>query len=91
MQDKSFLQAIEDLQDRISSSFQETISHMLWHGTTVADATLNIKDEKMRTVVTNMLMTGQIIALLTLMRDLRLLGKAQYEELTTYLRRTLTL
>ena len=91
MQDKSFLQAIEDLQDRISSNYQETINHMLQHGTTVGDATLHIEDEKMRTLVSDMLMNGQIIALLALMRDLRLLGNAQYEELAAYLRRVSTL
>jgi hypothetical protein len=85
MQDKSFLQAIEDLQDRISSNFQDAIGHMLAHGTTVAKATLDIKDEKMRAVVTDMLITGQIIALLTLMRELRMLDEAQYDEFTTYL------
>jgi Pyruvate/2-oxoacid:ferredoxin oxidoreductase gamma subunit len=85
MQDKSFLQAIEDLQDRLSSNFQDAIGHMLVHRTTVAKATLDIKDEKMRAVVTNMLMTGQLIALLTLMKDLRILDEAQYDEFTTYL------
>jgi hypothetical protein len=85
MQDKSFLQAIEDLQDRISSNFQDSIGHMLVHRTTVAKATLEIKDENMRAVVTNMLITGQIIALLTLMKDLRILDEAQYDEFTTYL------
>ena len=91
MQDKSFLQAVEDLQDRISNNYQETVNHMLQHGTTVADATLHIEDEKMRTLVSDMLMNGQIIALLGLMRDLSLLGKAQYEELAAYLRRVSTL
>jgi len=85
MQDKSFLQAIEDLQDRISSNFQDAVGHMLVHGTTVAKATLDIKDEKMRAVVTDMLITGQIIALLTLMRELRMLDEAQYDEFTKYL------
>ncbi len=85
MQDKSFLQAIEDLQDRISSHLQDAVGHMLAHRTTVAKATLDIKDEKMRAVVTDMLITGQIIALLTLMRELRMLDEAQYDEFTTYL------
>ena len=85
MQDKSFLQAIEDLQDRISSNFQDAVGHMLVHRTTVVKATLDIKDEKMRAVVTDMLITGQIIALLTLMRELRMLDEAQYDEFTTYL------
>ena len=90
MQDKSFLQAIEDLQDRISSNFQDAIGDMLVHGTTVAKATSGIKDEKMRAVVTNMLITGQIIALLTLMRELRILDEAQYDEFTTYLLHSLS-
>jgi len=89
MQDKSFLQAIDDLQDRISSNLQDTIGHMLVHRTTVVKATLGIKDEKMRAVVTNMLITSQIIALLTLMRDLGILDEAQYDEFTTYLLQSL--
>jgi len=91
MQDKSFLQAIEDLQDRISSNFQGAIGHMLVHQTTVAKATLGIKDEKMRAMVTNMLITSQIIALLTLMRELGILDEAQYDEFTRYLLHSLTL
>jgi len=90
MQDKSFLQAVQDLQDRLSRNFQDTIGHMLVHRTTVTKATLNIQDEKMREVVTNTLITGQIIALLSLMRELRILDEAQYDELTSYLRRSLT-
>lgn len=90
MQDKSFLQAMQDLQDRISSDFQGSISHMLLHQATTADATSNIKDEKMRAAITNVLICGQIISLLGLMRDLHLLDKAQYDEFTTYLLRTLT-
>jgi hypothetical protein len=85
MQDKSFLQATQDLQDRIYSNFQDAIDHMLVHRSTVAKATLDIKDEKVRAVVTDMLITGQIIALLGLMKELRILDEAQCDEFTTYL------
>jgi hypothetical protein len=90
MHDKSFLQAMQDLQDRISNNFHGSVSHMLLHSTTAADATSNIQDEKMRSAITNVLVCGQIISLLALMRDLNLLDKTQYDEFTTYLLRTLT-
>jgi hypothetical protein len=89
MQDKSFLQAMEDLQDRISSNFQESVNHMLVHRTSAADATSDIKDEKVRAAVASALISGQITSLLALMRDLRMLDKAQYDEFTTYLQQAL--
>ncbi len=89
MQDKSFLQATQDLQDRITDTFHESINHMLLHRATATNATEDIQDEKMRAVVTDELITGQIIALLSLMRDLRLLDGGQYDEFTAYLLRSL--
>lgn len=89
MQDKSFLQAVQDLQDRVSCNFQESMNHMLLYRTTATDATLAIEDEKVRAVVTNELITDQLIALLTLMKDLRMLDKEQYNEFIAYLLRAL--
>ncbi|BCL78017.1 hypothetical protein ccbrp13_04820 [Ktedonobacteria bacterium brp13] len=89
MQDKSFSQAVQDLQDRVSSNFQESINYMLLYRTTATDATLAIEDEKVRAVVTNELITDQLIALLTLMKDLRMLDKEQYDEFIAYLLRAL--
>ncbi|GHO88012.1 hypothetical protein [Dictyobacter formicarum] len=90
MQDKTFQQAIDDLRDRLSSDFQSSINHMLLHRTTASDATLDIKDENVRMVVTDALIAGQIMTLLTLMKDMCLLDEAQHREFTTYLLRTLT-
>ncbi|HLG62013.1 MAG TPA: hypothetical protein VKY19_08780 [Ktedonosporobacter sp.] len=90
MQDKSFLQAIQELQTRIANNFQESISQMLLYRTTVANATADIKDEKVRMVVTSILITGQITALLTLMKDMGFLDKEQYNEFITYLLSSLT-
>lgn len=90
MQDKSFLQAMQDLQDRLSNNILNTIDHMLVHRTTVTNATLNIQDEKMRVVVKNTLITGQMIALLTLMKEMGILDEMQYDEFTTYLMHSLT-
>jgi hypothetical protein len=90
MQDKTFLQAVQELQDRIYNDFQISISHMLMNRTTATDATIDIKDKNERAVVTSALITGQIISLLTLMRDLRILDEVQYDEFTTYLHRSLT-
>jgi hypothetical protein len=89
MQDKSFLQAMQDLENRFSNNFQASINHMLFYGTTAANATIDIQDEKMRTVVNNALISGQIIALLKLMRDLRILDDGQCSEFTAYLERSL--
>ena len=90
MQDKSFLQAMQDLQDRLSNNILDTIDHMLVHRTTVTNATLNIQDEKMRAVVKNTLITGQMIALLTLIKEMGILDEMQYDEFTTYLMHALT-
>jgi predicted metalloenzyme YecM len=89
MQDKSFLQAMQDLENRFSNNFQASINHMLLYGSTATNATVEIKDEKMRTVINNALISGQIIALLTLMRDLRILDDVQCDEFTAYLERSL--
>jgi hypothetical protein len=90
MQDKSFLQAIENLQDRLSSEFQKTLGHMLVYRTTVSKATLNIQDEKMRAVVKNTLITGQMISLFTLMKEMGILDEMQYDEFTAYLMHALS-
>ena len=89
MQDKSYVQAIQDLQDRLSHQFLETLGHMLAHRTTVDNATLHIEDEKVRAVVKNTLITGQIIALLALMKEMGLLDETQYDEFTAYLKHAL--
>ncbi len=63
---------------------------MLVHRTTVTNATLNIQDEKMRAIVKNTLITGQMIALLTLMKEMGILDETQYDEFTAYLVHSLT-
>ena len=85
MQDKSFLQAVEDLHSDLSDDFQDTIHTMLEYRTTVTKATSDIEDKKVRTIVTKTLIVGQIIALLTLLKNLRILDQAQYHEFKTYL------
>lgn len=90
MQDKSFLQAIQELQLRIADNFQESMGRMLLYQMTAANASADIKDEKVRMLVTNVLITGQIIALLTLMKDMGLLSKEQCNEFITYLLSSLT-
>jgi hypothetical protein len=90
MQDKTFVQAIQDLQDRLSNHFLDTIGHMLVHRTTVSKATLQIQDEQIRAIVKNTLITDQIIALLTLVKDMGILDETQYDEFTAYLIHSLT-
>lgn len=89
MLDRSFLQALHDLQERISGHVQEATYRMLLQHATATNATLDIQDENMRTIVTNELITGQIIAALALMRDMGFLDEAHYSEFRTYLRHAL--
>jgi hypothetical protein len=90
MQDKTYQQAIQDLQDRLSNHFLGTLGHMLLNGTTVSKATLHIQNESERAVVKNTLITGQIIALLSLMKEIGFLDETQYNEFRAYLMQTLT-
>ena len=90
MPDKSYVQAIQDLQDRLSSHSLDTIAHMLTHRTTVSEATFNIQDEQMRAAVKHTLITGQIVALLTLMKELGILDESHYDEFRAYLMHSLT-
>jgi hypothetical protein len=90
MPDKSYVQAIQDLQDQLSSHSLDTIAHMLTHRTTVSQATLNIQDENVRTVVKNTLITGQLVALLTLMKEMGMLDETHYDEFRAYLMHSLT-
>ena len=89
MQDKSFLQAMQDVQERVSDHVEEAVQQMLLHRTTATHAAGVIRDESIRAVVTNELITGQIIALLALLRDEGILDEVQYGEFTAYLRRSL--
>ena len=90
MPDKSYVQAIQELQDQLSSYSLDTIAHMLTHRTTVSEATFNIQDEHMRAVVKNTLITSQIVALLTLMKEMGILDETQYDEFRAYLMHSLT-
>ena len=90
MQDKTFLQAIRDLQDRLFSDFQNAVGYMLLHRTTAAKATSDIEDEEARTIVQNTLITGQMLALFGLLKEMRILNEAQYNEFAVYLIRSLT-
>jgi hypothetical protein len=90
MPDKSYVQAIQDLQDRLSRHSLDTIAHILTHRTTVSQATLNIQDEQMRAVVKNTLITDQMVALLALMKELGILDSSQYDEFRAYLMHSLT-
>jgi hypothetical protein len=85
MEDKSYLQALHERQYRLSVDFLDTLGQMLVHRTTVAEASLAIQDEHLREVIKNTLLTGQIIALLALMKDMGLLEASQYDEFTAYL------
>ena len=87
MQDKSFLQAMQDLQDRISFDSYQSIFHMLSHRTTVAGATMEIQDKTVRALITDELIMNQIMGLLQVTRDLGMLDKAQYDEFISYLQR----
>jgi hypothetical protein len=83
--DKSFQQAIQDLQDRLLNGFQNTIFHMIGHRTTVAAAASGIQDERVRAIVTKTLIVEQITMLLALVRGMHIISDAQYNEFVDYL------
>ena len=85
MQDKTFLQAVQDLHGKLSHEFQDTLCHMLQHHTTVTKATSDIEDDHLRSIVSKTLIVGQMITLLSLMKSMRILNDAQHDEFTTYL------
>jgi hypothetical protein len=90
MHDKTFQQAIEDLQGRLSSGFQETVCRMIEYRTTVTRATSDIQDEKVRSVVKKTLIVGQMITSFGILRDMQIINEAQYNEFATYLIHTIT-
>jgi hypothetical protein len=90
MQDKTFLQAVQDLHGKLANEFQDTLCHMLQYPTTVTNATSDIEDGKLRSIVAKTLIVGQIITLLTVLKNLRILTEAQHHEFTTYLMHTLS-
>jgi hypothetical protein len=85
MQDKTFLQAVQDLHCKLANEFQDTLCHMLQYPTTVTKATSDIEDEKLRSIVSKTLIVGQIITLLSLMKSMHILNEAQHSEFTSYL------
>lgn len=91
MQDKSFQQAMVEWQNRLNSSFENTVYHMIMQRTTVTQATQGIRDEKVRAIVTRMLIVGQIMTLLILIKEMQIINEVQYNELTTYLGHSLAL
>ena len=90
MQDKTFVQAVQDLHGKLSNEFQDTLCHMLQYHTTVTKATSDIEDESLRSIVSKTLIVGQMITLLTLMKSMRIVNEAQHNEFTTYLMHSLT-
>jgi hypothetical protein len=90
MQDKTFLQAVQDLHGKLSNEFQDALCHMLQYQTTVTKATSEIEDEKLRSIVAKTLIVGQIITLLTVLKNVHLLSDAQHNEFTAYLMQSLT-
>jgi len=85
MQDKTFQQAIQDLQGKMMNGMQDTVCRMIEHRTTVTHASSDIQDEKIRTFVQKTLIVGQMITLLGIMKDIQLINEFQYKEFTTYL------
>ena len=85
MQDKTFVQAVQELHGKLSHEFQHTLSHMLQYNTTVTKATSDIADENLRSIVSKTLIVGQMISLLSLMKSMRILNDAQHDEFTSYL------
>ncbi|HEY1350629.1 MAG TPA: hypothetical protein VGF67_13485 [Ktedonobacteraceae bacterium] len=86
MQDKSFVQAMHE---KVSSHIEEAMQRMLLDRTTATRATTAIRDESMRAVVTSELITGQLIALLALLKEGGVIDETQYSEFSAHLRQAL--
>lgn len=85
MQDKTFQQAIQDLQGKMMNGMQDTVCRMIEHRTTVTHASSEIQDEKIRAFVQRTLLIGQMITLLGMMKDMQIINECQYKEFTAYL------
>ena len=85
MQDKTFVQAVQELHGKLSHEFQDTLCQMLQYNTTVTRATSGIEDENVRSIVSKTLIVGQLITLLSLMKSMHILNDAQHDEFTSYL------
>src|SRR5947209_7027374 len=92
--DKSFKQAMEELNTRIAKEIQDAILariERLIGGATVAEVTADIDDERMRRTVSDFLLYLRVDALIASLEPLGVLNHRQVEEIHTYLRDRLSL
>jgi len=85
MQDKTFQQAIQDLQGKMINDVHDTVYRMIEHPTTVAHACAGIQDERTRPFVHKTLIVGQLVTLLDMMKYMQLINECQYNEFVAYL------
>ncbi len=93
-EDKSFKQALEELNTRIAKEIQDAIVariERLIGGATVAEVTADIDDERMRRTVSDLLLYLQVDALIASLEPLGVLNHKQVEEIHAYLRDRLSL
>ena len=93
-EDKTFKQALEELNTRIAKNIQDAILariERLIGGATVAEVTADIDDERMRRTVSDLLLYLQVDALIASLEALGVLNHKQVEEIHVYLRDRLSL
>lgn len=89
MEDKSFEEAIRELQDRTAGEIREQVQRRQQAviGDTVSNAVSDIESLPMRAAVTDILCRGKIVALLHSLVSMDLLKEAEFQELEGYLSR----
>ncbi len=92
--DKTFKQAMEELNTRIAKEIQDAILariERLIGGATVSEVTVDIDDERMRRTISDVLLYLRVDALVASLEPLGVLNHKQVEEIHAYLRDRLSL
>lgn len=93
-EDRTFQQALNDLKTRIAKDLQDAIQvriERLVGGATVAEATADIEDERMREAVKDTMLYLHVDAFIASLEPIGVINQKQVEELHTYLRDHLSL
>ena len=88
MQDKTFEQALAELNQRVLKEITDEAVHcwfIIQQGATVADATAHLENAKMRESVSHMLFYILLHSLLYNAKQHTLISSKRYEELRTYI------
>ncbi len=87
MQDRSFQEAMQDLQDQFAGDIQEHVRHRLsaLTGHTAASLVTDIENTHMQSAVLDVLRLLKIVAFLDTLGSMDLLNEAELQELKAYI------